>query len=256
MATKTDRKLKTLLEEHIPGTVLLASWLDKKNISHDLQQYYRRSGWFESIGTGAFKRSKESVSWRGALFTLQSQANLPIHAGGPTAISMHGLDHYIRLGKETVYLFSSQQTALPAWFRQHDWSAKVEYIKTSILPADLGIGNFEENNFTIKVASPERAILECLYLSPDYHDLVECYQVFEGLTNLRPKLIQELLETCSSIKVKRLFFYMADKAKHEWLPFIDKSKISFGTGDRSIVKGGVYISPFRISIPKELAELL
>jgi len=255
MTTKPDRKLKTLLEEHIPGTVLLASWLDKKNISHDLQQYYRRSGWFESIGTGAFKRSKESVSWRGALFTLQSQANLPVHAGGPTAISMHGLAHYLRLGEKTVYLFSSQQTVLPAWFRQYDWSAKVEYVKTSILPADLGIDNFEENNFTIKVASPERAILECIYLAPDHLDLMECYQVFEGLTNLRPKLMQELLEACSSIRVKRLFLYMADKAKHQWFSFIDKSKISLGSGDRSMVKGGIYISKFHISVPKELAEL-
>ena len=86
-------------------------------------------------------------------------------------------------------------------------------------------------------------------------DIVECYQILEGLANLRPKILQELLEKCNSVKVKRLFLYMASKAKHQFLSFVDQSKIELGTGDRVIVKGGVYISKFKISIPKELAAL-
>ena len=124
-----------------------------------------------------------------------------------------------------------------------------------MLPPVLGLVNFEEKNFPIRIASPERAILECLFLAPDKLDLVECYQIMEGLTNLRPNLMQELLEGCTSIKVKRLFLYLADKAGHQWLSFIDNSKISLGKGDRSVVKGGVYISEYRISVPKDLAEL-
>jgi hypothetical protein len=255
MITNNTGKLKKLLEEHVPGTVLLASWLDKNSISHDLQKYYRRSGWLESLGTGAFTRPKEVVRWQGGLFALQTQANLPVYAGGPSALSMHGLSHYLRLGEETVYLFSPHQVILPAWFNQHDWKAKMKHIKTSMLPAGLGLENFEEKNFKIKISSPERAILECIYLSPGHLDLVECYQVFEGLTNIRPKLMQALLEACTSIKVKRLFLYMADKSKHKWFSFINKSKISMGAGDRSISKGGVYVGQFHISIPKELAAL-
>jgi hypothetical protein len=75
----------------------------------------------------------------------------------------------------------------------------------------------------------------------------------EGLANLRPNLVQELLEQCTSIKVKRLFLYMASKAQHQWLTFVDQKKINIGIGDRSIVKGGLYNSEFHISIPKELA---
>jgi hypothetical protein len=48
---------------------------------------------------------------------------------------------------------------------------------------------------------------------------------------------------------------MADKARHQWLTFIDQAKISLGEGDRSMVKGGVYVSKYRISVPKELMEL-
>jgi len=255
MITNNEGKLKKLLEAHVPGTVLLASWLDRNGISHDLQKYYRRSGWLEALGTGAFKRPKEVVRWQGGLFALQSQANLPVHTGGPSALSMLGLAHYLRLGEETVCLFSPHKVLLPAWFVQYNWKAQIEHVKTSMLPVDLGIESFEEKNFTIKIASPERAILECIYLAPDHLDLVECYQVFEGLTNLRPKLMQELLKACASVRVKRLFLYMADKAKHQWFSFIDKTRISLGNGDRSISKGGVYISQFHISVPKELAAL-
>jgi hypothetical protein len=255
MITNTENKLKKLLEEHVPGTVLLSSWLGKSGISHDLQKYYRNSGWLETMGVGAFKRPKETVNWQGALFALQTQANLPVHAGALTALSLQGLAHYFRLGEETTYLFSSPHTKLPAWFGQYDWKTSVKNIKTSILPPDLGLVNFEEKNFTIRISAPERAILECLYLAPDHLDLVESYQIFEGLANLRPKLLQELLEACTSIKVKRLFFYMADKAKHQWLSLINQSGINLGHGDRSVVKGGVYVSQFHISIPKELSAI-
>jgi hypothetical protein len=255
MITYKDNKLKRLLEEHVPGTVLLASYLEKIGISHDLQKYYRRSGWLNSIGTGAFIRPKETVGWQGALYGLQTQANMQVHVGGLTALSLHGLNQYLRLWFETVSLFSPQKIKLPAWFKAFNWNSTITHVKTSMLPPSLGLVNFEEKNFSIRISSPERAILECIFLAPDKLDLVECYQIMEGLTNLRPKLMEELIEACTSVKVKRLFLYMAEKAGHQWLSFMDLSDISLGEGDRSIVTGGVYISHYRISVPKELKEL-
>ena len=37
------------------------------------------------------------------------------------------------------------------------------------------------------------------------------------------KVIQELLEQYSSVKVKRLFLFMAAKTQHQWLSFNDQS---------------------------------
>ena len=48
---------------------------------------------------------------------------------------------------------------------------------------------------------------------------------------------------------------MAEKAAHAWLPMLDSSILTLGTGDRSIVKGGTYIAKHRISVPSELAAL-
>jgi hypothetical protein len=127
-------------------------------------------------------------------------------------------------------------------------------VKTKFLPANSALFEFHLNGLKLQISSSERAILECLYLLPDRFDIVECYQIFEGLSNLRPKILQELLENCNSIKVKRLFLYMASKANHQWLGFVDQSRIDLGTSDRVIVKGGVYISKYKISVPKELSE--
>jgi hypothetical protein len=255
MTTKNEIKIKKLLDDHVPGTVMLASWLEKKGISHDLQKHYRRNGWIESLGTGAFKRPKEIVTWKGGLYALQEQSKVPVHPGGLTALSLLGFSHYFRLGEEKIYLYSPLNTNLPVWFRNYSWGNPLEHVKTSILPEKIAFISHEEKNFTIEISSPERAILEYLYLSPSKLDLIEGYQVLTGLVNLQPKLIQELLEKCTSIKVKRLFLYMAERADHQWFKYIKRSSIELGKGDRSIIANGVYVASHRITLPKELTQI-
>ncbi|MBL4680185.1 MAG: type IV toxin-antitoxin system AbiEi family antitoxin [Pseudomonadales bacterium] len=262
MTTHNEQKLKMLLDNHNYGAICLAPWLEKKGISRDLQQYYCKSGWLESVGRGAFKRPNDDISWQDALHALIGQAELNVHVGGMTALSQQGAGHYVRLGKEKVYLFSPLASSLPAWFRHYDWGVNIEYIRTSFLPSNEGIGgafNMQADSgkeASIKMYSgSERALLECLYLAPKRQDLVECYQVMEGLVNLRPRVVQGLLEICSSIKVKRLFLYMAEKANHQWLQYLDQSKVTIGKGDRSIVTNGVYIAKHKIAVPRELAAL-
>lgn len=254
MTTNYDKKLMNLLSNHVPGTVLLAAWLEKNGISRNLQQYYLKSGWLETYGIGAFKRPHENVQWTGALNSLQRKTEVHVHVGGLTSLSLQGLSHYVRMEKEPLYLFSPQYVKLPKWFLTQEWSNQIVHVKTKFLPANTALFEYSLDGLKLQISSPERAILECLQLTPNRFDLVECYQILEGLANLRPKLLQELLENCNSIKVKRLFLFMASKARHQWLEFIDQSRIDLGTGDRVIVKGGVYISEYKISVPKELTE--
>jgi hypothetical protein len=94
--------------------------------------------------------------------------------------------------------------------------------------------------------------MECLYLAPQYQDLMECFELMEGLNNLPPKQVQMLLEKCESVKVKRLFLYMAEKAKHSWFNYLDTEKIDLGRGKRSVVKNGALVEKYGITVPKEL----
>jgi len=255
MATKNEIKIKKLLDEHVPGTVMVASWLESRGVSYDLQKHYRRNRWIESIGTGAFKRPNESITWKGGLYALQKQLHIPVHVGGLTALSLLGFSHYFRITEEKVYLFSPLTYKLPAWFRNYSWSNPIQHSNTSFLPDQVSLLEQEETNFTIIMSTAERAMLEYLYLTPQYMDMIEGYQVLSGLVNLRPIVIQELLEKCRSVRVKRLFLYMSEKAGHQWFKLINQSALNLGKGDRSLVKNGIYNSTYRITIPRELFEL-
>lgn len=249
MTTYNEKKITRLLSSIKPETVVLASWLEGIGISRDLQKHYRNSGWLESVGRGAFKRPGETVGWQGGLYALQYQTKLDVHVGALTALTLQGFSHYFRLDEEKIFLFASRKKGLPKWFLNHDWSNQISQQQTAFLPMGLGIVEHEEKNFSIQISSPERAMFECLYLAPDTFDLIECFHLMEGLANLRPKLVQELLQECGSIKVKRLFLYLSEKANHSWLQFIDISSVDIGNGNRRITEGGTYIAKYQITIP-------
>ncbi len=255
MAVQNETKLKILLKNLKPGAVALAPWLEELGISRNLQNHYLQSGWLEPIGRGAYKKPNEKVQWPGGVYAMQNQANLKVHVGAITALSLQGLSHNIRFTHDTIYLFSPYKENLPKWFNNYEWESEVFHQQTSFLPANLGIVEFEAGNIPVKMSSSERAIIESLYLAPRKIDLIECYHLMEGLVNLQPRLVQELLYQCNSVRVKRIFLYLAEKANHQWLKFLDLSTLNMGSGNRKIASGGTYISKYQITISKELAEL-
>lgn len=95
--------------------------------------------------------------------------------------------------------------------------------------------------------------------------LVSRHALFLGLgrtllltrrTTLRPTLVQELLESCRSVKVKRLFMHLAEKSSHPWIEQLDRAKIDLGKGKRVVVAGGRFDSKYGITVPRERQSLL
>ncbi len=254
MGTENKTKINHLLSTTPHGVVMLSSWLVQQGYSLDLQKRYKKSGWFESIGVGAMIRSGDSVDYLGGIYALQNQMGLSVHVGGRTALSLQGQGHYIEMSTPRVVLFGRDQKKLPKWFKNYNWKSRVDYYTTSFFPVNMGLRNLEEKSFSVKVSSPARAIMECLFLIPKYQELFECYELMEGLNNLNPKSIQILLENCSSIKVKRLFLYLTEKFNHQCLKYLDLTKVDLGSGKRSLVKNGIYISKYKITVPKEFEK--
>jgi hypothetical protein len=92
-----------------------------------------------------------------------------------------------------------------------------------------------------------------LYEVDDYESsFVHALEIFEGLTALRPALVNTLLRHCRSLKVKRLFLFMADRVKYPWCERLDKAGINLGSGKRVIVKGGVLDKRYLITVPERL----
>ncbi|MDR0822635.1 MAG: type IV toxin-antitoxin system AbiEi family antitoxin [Endomicrobium sp.] len=241
--------LNQILEKIPANTVALSSWLREQGISKSLQNVYKKHFWLKSIGQGAFiKFSSDKATLNGAIYALQQQANLKIHIGALFALTLNGKAHYVRF-KNTYHLFTDKKTTIPKWFAQYHFDEdKWKIYKTSFLPADIGLTDYNVGNYTIKISSPERAILEVLYLTPDEIDIDEAYKIFEGLSGLRPQIMQSLLENCNSIKVKRLCLFFAEKSRHAWFKYLDLTKIDLGKGRRSIIKGGVLDKKYNIVI--------
>jgi len=131
---------------------------------------------------------------------------------------------------------------------------KISFYTSSFLPPALRMTEFSHKNFSLLVSSPARAMMKCLYLMPKEISLYECYELMEGLNNLVPNQVQQLLENCTSVKVKRLFLYLAEKSDHEWVKFLNKEKIDLGKGKRSFAKKGLYIPQYQITVSKDLED--
>ncbi len=252
MSTEKESKLNVLLSTQPLGIVLSSAWLAEQGYSLDLQKRYKKSQWFDSIGTGALIRHGDQVDYLGGIYALQSQLGLCVHPAGKTALSLQGKAHYLELSTKKAQLFGGKDENLPLWFKKRDWNLNVECKLTSFLPSELGLVEIDHKSFKVKISSPARAVMECLYLAPKFQPLLEVFELMEGLNNLRPATVQKLLEACSSVKVKRLFLYLADKAGHEWLSYIKLDKVDLGSGKRAIVSDGVYVSKYQITVPKEL----
>jgi hypothetical protein len=254
MTTTRSSKVNQLMNSFQRGVVLVSGFLKKRGYSIWLLDWYKNGGWLEAVGQGAYRFRGDKVSWTGAVCSLQTQLNLPAHVGARTALELQGYGHYMSSGLRTVFLFGSPGVRLPKWFTGHDWGVTVEYITTKVFSATLSASftEYEEKGYTVRLSSPERAIMETLYLVPDKQGFDEAFRLMEGLTTLRPDLVQQVLEQCSSVKVKRLFLYMAERAGHAWLSGLNINQIDLGKGKRMLHKGGTFVAKYGITVPATL----
>jgi len=191
------------------------------------------------------------VEWPGALYTLQNQLSLPVHAGGKTALQLKGYAHYLPARQNKVFLYGPRGLILPAWFKQDRFGVQFVVTRTNLFPTDRreGFTDFRERDFSVRIAAPERAAMEMLHLVPREVGFDEAQLIMENLVALRTDVVQRLLAACRSIKVKRLFLYMAEKKEHTWLLKLDLSKVDLGKGKRMIVPHGRFDAKYQITVP-------
>ena len=246
-------KINTLRQQTPSNGIMLTSWLEKSSFSRNEISNYIKSGWLQRISTGVYQFSGDTPSLYGILASYQKQANMEYHIGAVSALELKGFSHYIAMGKPTAVVFSPVRPPIPKWINETDLDMNLVEVSSKVL-GTAGIEQLGYQGQTLTVSSPERAIMECILLSPARYDLMDVYYLMEMLTSLRSSLVQRLLEDCTSVKVKRMFLYMAEKSRHRWFDKLDLSRISLGSGTRSFMKGGVKIPAYDIVIPKELAD--
>lgn len=253
MTGETRTKINHLLRVWPQGTVALSRWLEKHGAYQQLVHAYEQGRWIRRIGHGAYVRAGDTVEWTGGLYAIQELRGLPVHAGAKTALQMQWSAHSPPLAKSgTVSLFGAPGTRFPMWFRRYEWGVKLRYTTTRLFASDprAGLTRKELGAYAITVSAPERAIMEVSYLVPVEESFEEAGLLMAGLTTLRPRLVQALLEQCRSVKVKRLFMFLAEACDHGWVERLDLSRVDFGRGKRMIVKGGRFDAKYGITVPK------
>ncbi len=246
MSTTRPTFLKNLLQlnKEIPVTT---EKLKRMGISPFLARKYKENKWLESIGVGAYKFPGTQLTIEGLLHSIQKDLSLPIYAGAKTALEMAGIRHYYR-EKEKVYLFSDRKSNLPLWIKNYPWDRDMIPIKTSKWNKKEYMYNPGTKEFDFFIASKELAILQQIELINRGERFEETAQLFELLDSLDPERLNELL-TEASIKVKRIFLFLADHYNHPWRKNIQPDVIDSGRSIITIEKRGKYLKNFHLVIP-------
>lgn len=278
MAEHKESKLKWLEREVPEGLLVTAGWLTEHGYSSSLRSQYLKSGWLEQPARGVYLRPRGTLRWEQVVISLQTLLAFPVVVGGRTALELQGYSHFLSQEQREVHLYGSEP--LPGWVNKLPIPTRFIFHKSTRLfrnePITRGLTSLSWNvrtnegrqtdrihggfnvlpwgqwDWPLTVSTPERALLEVLDELPKHESFHVADKLVEGLASLSPNRLQKLLADCRSVKVKRLFFFFADRHKPAWLKRIDREKVDLGAGDRMLVRGGKFDPVHRITVPEDL----
>jgi len=255
MGLQNDSKLNRLTQLLPEGVAAPSHWLVSHGFSRQLVRKYVQSGWLKPLARGVFARPTHPVDADGVILGLQRLADARFHVGGISALNRLGHAQYLPLaGEAEIHLWG--QGSVPAWagavsirerlvfHREHLFDERARSVGLSSIPTRV-------RDWTLTTSSLERAIMEVLSLVDESEaSFTHASELLEGLTVLRPKVVNELLAACRSFKVKRLFMFLAKHYRYPWAEKLNRSAVDLGQGKRLVVRGGRYDSEFRITVPE------
>jgi len=202
-----------------------------------------------------FARPAQPVDADGLILGLQRLAGAQFHVGGVSALNRLGHAHYLPLGGEIeIHLWG--QGAVPAWVAAVSLHERLTFHRARLFEESARTVGLDAvltrvRDWTLVVSSLERAIMEVLSLVDESESsFTHASELFESLTVLRPKVVNELLAACRSLKVKRLFLFLSSHYHYPWTEKLDRSGVDLGKGKRLVVRGGRYDREFRITVPE------
>ena len=260
MAINVIRR-KELYEIMPEGLITTHKWLIENNLSRHAIDNLVKSNQLESISKGVYVRNVSKITWQSVVFSLQSVLKLDFVVGGLTALEIQGLSHYLSLSEnKIVHLFGND--VLPEWVTNLDLNVKFVRHTTNSLFVENSEENKQFHPFTLErdwdgnrkliLSTTERAYLEVLLDVPQKITFEHADQLMQGLTTLSPRNLQKTLECCQNVKVKRLFFWFADRQNYVWLGKINRESITLGSGNRMLIKGGKLDAKYKITVPEWL----
>lgn len=280
MGTIKKQELLKLVPDALPVT---RQWLmaQNKELDRHAVDNLVKSGRIVSLAHGVYIRPGATLTWESVVCCLQSILKTDLTVGGLTALELKGFSHYIAFsGKRTVHLYGKDK--LPKWinsilpdveFTRHNLRASLDssgdldasglvndeydtglkklYSRRS-LPTDM-----ENNNaWPFSRSSPERAYLEVLMDVPETISFEYADHLMQGLTTLSPRRLERLLKRTRNVKVRRLFYWFAERHQYAWLKKLPSpsslDQLGLGSGKRMLVKGGKLDTKYMITVPEDM----
>ena len=219
-----------------------------------------------SLRPGVYVRPGSRLVWQGVASSLQRMDG-DLIVGGTTALELHGRLHYLPMSdRRTIHLYGSGP--MPPWanklglsetFRRHGtaWLLKPvglpdrdrEQCWTSSFTVEYPWGDGFQ---TVRTSTFERAFFEVLKDVPSAVSFEHAGQLMECLVDLSPRWLDALLRQTRSIKVKRLFFWLAEREGHPWLKRLNVEDYSLGRGKRVLERGGRLVDRYGITVPRAM----
>jgi len=264
------------LEQALPeGLLVDAAWLERNGYSRSLRSQYVSAGWLQQPTRSVFRRPRGEISWEQVVISLQTLLGYSLSIGGRTALELQGYAHYVPQSQKNIHLYCDAK--LPSWllklpltqqFIIHNrqrvlprpasinplLSLDTPSVESVVLDGGLRVTHWGQWKWPLVISTPERAYLEMLEELPKNETFHMADVIMEGLVNISPRRMQALLEQTKSIKVKRLFFFFADRHQHQWLTRIAREHIDLGSGKRMLVKGGKFDPAYQITVPVDFIK--
>ncbi len=250
-------KLNQLLIEWKSGDLHSLKWLKEKGVTQNAAYGYFQNGALEKHGPGIYSRKNEKLKWTGGLRLLQEELGKKIHVSGRTALELHGHGHYVAMGKkQIVYLSTYSKEKMPKWFNEIDFECEFRLSSSKLFEKYSELVEYTDNTgISIHTSSREMAILELLNVIDLSNSFETAENYMNSLQTLRPKILQKLLEGCNSVKIKRVFLYLAEKLELPFAQELNIKSIDLGIGKRQIIVGnGQMDNKYHITVPKTYGE--
>ena len=258
--------LRAELPELVPnGLLVTRSWLMEQGVARHAVDNLVKSGQILPLRPGVYIRPGSRLVWQGIVGSLQRMGGNFV-VGGMSALELHGRTHYLPLSRRrAIHLYGSG--LLPSWanklgleetFRGHGtawlWgpeesSERCEQRPPPSFTVDVPWGDGFQ---AVRTSTLERALFEILKDVPAGISFEHAEQLMEGLADLSPRRLDALLRRTRSVKVKRLFFWLAERQGHAWMKRLDAGDFDLGRGKRVLARDGRLVRRYGITVPKTM----
>lgn len=264
MPLNTERRAELL--DLVPyGLVATREWLLRAGMTRSALDNQIKSRQLLSLRPGIYVRPGTRLVWQGVVCSLERMGS-DLVVGGATALEEQGRAPELPLaGRRLIQLHGldplpswTSRLDLPETFRRRstawlanrgDESAAEGRPRPSFLTAAAPWG---DGFWSIRLSMPERALFELLKDVPQSVSFERAERFLEGLSDLSPGRLELLLHRTRSVKIRRLFFWLAERQGHPWARRLRPEDFDLGRGKLVLAKGGRFVSRYGITVPAAL----